>query len=285
MLSRIGRIFAIVVSVLVIVLSVGGMLGAWGFNNVLSAFTIKVFGVVQGGVQIVDTAVGRVDSLIQTARHEVQQAGESVTSLAADLQANHPLLTALNERVETRLGPGIDKIQEALSPVHDTLTAVSSAVSFANSIPFVQERAPRLDQLDQTLTRLTTLGADVQQFRSTIRALAEEQADQLTQAAEAALTGLVTRLDGGLANIQSGVQAVQAELIALQARLEQRQAQLLFIYSLIALVMTLLFAWVIYSQVVVIRHYWPPTPHGNEAAPTPAVEAPPTGESTNPPSA
>src|SRR5512144_2986414 len=128
MLKKIGRILAIVVSVLVIVLSIGGILGAWGINNALSTFTVKVIGVVQGGVQIVDTAVGRVDSLIQTARNEVQQAGESVTSMAADLQANHPLLTALSERVETRLGPGIDKIQEALSPVHDALTTVSSAI-------------------------------------------------------------------------------------------------------------------------------------------------------------
>ncbi len=284
MLKKIGRILAIVVSVLVIVLSVGGILGAWGINNALSSFTVKVFGVIQGGVQIVDNAVGRVDSLVQTARNEVQQAGQSVTSMAADLQANHPLLTALNERVETRLGPGIDKIQEALSPVHDALTTVSSAVSFANSLPFVQERAPRLDQIDQTLTRLTTLGADVQQFRSTIRALAEEKADKLTQAAQDALTGLVSRIDDGLANVQSQVQALQADIADLQGRLEQRQSQLLFIYSLVAVVITLLFAWVIYSQVVVILRFWP-TRSTTEVTPTPAVETTSSETITSPPTA
>ena len=281
MLKKIGRILAIVIAVLVIVLSLGGIVGAWGLSNAVSNVTVKVFGVIEGGVNVVDTAVGRVSSLIDTARSEVQQAGQTVNNIAANLQENHPILTALSERVETRLGPGIDKIQEALSPVHDALSTVGSAVSFANSLPFISERAPGLEKVDQTLTRLGTLGADLQQLRSTLRALLEEKADKLTQAAATALTDLTTRIDGGLANVQTDVQSVQSDIAALQARLQQRQSQLLLIYNLFALLMTLLFAWVIYSQVVVIRHFWPRAPRPiAEAVPattagTPAAPATP----------
>jgi hypothetical protein len=256
MLKTIGRILAIVISVLVIVLSVGGILGAWWVNSIASDVTLKVFSAVQGGVQIVDGAVGRVDTLIQTARGEVQQAGETVATVANHLQENHPILTALSERMETRLGPGVDKIQEAMAPVRDALVTVNSAVSFANSIPFIQERAPRLEQLEQTLTRLGTLAADVQQLRSTLREATVAGADKLTQSAGTALTNLISRIDAGLADIQSSVQTLQSDITALQARLQQRQSQLLLIYNLISVAATLLFAWIIYSQVVVIRHHW-----------------------------
>ena len=275
MLKKIGRILAIVIAVLVILLSVGGIFGAWGLSNTLSDVTVKVFGVIQGGVNVVDTAVGRVNSLIDTARSEVQQAGQTVNNIAANLQENHPILTALSERVETRLGPGVDKIQEALSPVHDALTTVGSAVSFANSLPFVQERVPGLEKVDQTLTRLGTLGANLQQLRSTLRALLDEKADKLTQAAATALTDLTTRIDGGLANVQSDVQTLQSDIAAMQARLQQRQSQMLLIYNLFALAMTLFFAWVIYSQVVVIRHHWPRIRRAAVEVPATAAAEPP----------
>lgn len=165
-------------------------------------------------------------------------------------------MTALSERLETRLGPGIDKIQEAMVPVHDALVTVGSAVSFANSIPFVQERAPRLEQLDQTFTRLGTLSADVQQLRTTLREAMTAGADKLTQTAATALTDLTSRIDAGLADIQSSGQALQSDITALQARLQERQSRLLLIYNLAALAVTLLFIWMIYSQVIVVRHHW-----------------------------
>ena len=272
MLKRIGRILAILISVLVILLSVGGILSAWWANSIVTNVTLNVFSVVQGGVEVVDNAVGRVDTLIQTARGEVQQASQTVTTIAANLQENHPILTALSERVETRLGPGIDKIQEAISPVRDALVTVSNVVSLANSIPFIQERAPRLDQLEQTFTRLGTLAADVQQLRSTLKEATVAGADKLTQTAATALTDLTSRIDDGLANIQSSVQALQSDITALQARLQQRQSSLLLIYNLSALAATLIIMWVIYSEVVVIRHYGSRT---RRVAAEPAPSAPP----------
>jgi gas vesicle protein len=271
MLKMIGRLLVLIVAVLVILLSLSGIVGAWWVNSVASNVTLKVFSVVQSGVEVVNTAVGRVDTLIQTARTEVQQAGETVTTIAGNLQENHPVLTALSDRLETRLGPAVDNIQEAIAPVHDALTTVSSAVSFANSIPFIQERAPRLEQLDQTFTRLGSLAADVQQLRSTLRAAVVAGADKLTQTTATALTDLTSRIDAGLADIQSSVQTLQSDITALQARLQERQSQLLLIYNLSALAATLLFAWVIYSQVVVVRHHWS---RSRNAAPKPVSPEP-----------
>jgi hypothetical protein len=256
MLKKIGRILILVVAVLVIVLSVGGIVGAWGVSSAVSNVTLKVFSVIQTGVEVVDTAAGRAGTLVQTARSEVQQASEMVTKVASNLQENRPVLTALSDRLETRLGPAVDKIQEAVAPVHDVLVTVSSAVSFANSVPFIQERAPRLEQLDQTMTQLSSLAADVRQLRTTLQTAVTEKADQLTQGVATALTDLAARIDGRLADVQSRVQALQSEITALQARIQNLQSTLLLIYNLIALLATLLYIWVIYSQVVVIRHHW-----------------------------
>ena len=275
MLKKIGRIIVFIVAVLFIVLSIGGIVGAWWVNSVASNVTLKAFSVVETGVGIVDTGVGRVETLIQTGRTEVQQAEETVVTIAGNLQANHPVLTALSERLETRLGPTVDKIQEAMAPVRDALGTVSNAVSIANSIPFIQERAPRLEKIDTAFSRLGEMSADAQQLRSTLREAAAGQADQLTQETATTLTNLTSRVDTRLAEVETAVQEVQTEIQALQARLETLKSRLLLIYDLAALAATLLLLWVIYSQVVVIRHHARlfRTPAAAAAAPPLAIDA------------
>jgi hypothetical protein len=82
------------------------------------------------------------------------------------------------------------------------------------------------------------------------------ETDQLTQGVVTALTDLTSRIDSRLADTQTTVEGLQSEIAALQARIQTLQSRLLMVYNLIALAATLLFLWVIYSQIVVIRHHW-----------------------------
>jgi hypothetical protein len=97
----------------------------------------------------------------------------------------------------------------------------------------------------------------------------------MTQEAATTLTNLTSRIDTRLSEIQTGVQEVQAEIRALPARLQTLKSRLLLIYDLAALLATLLFVWVIYSQFVVIRHHARlfRTPAPAISAPLPPLEA------------
>lgn len=256
MLKKIARVLALILAVLVIVLSLGGIAGAWWANTTITNITVQAFAIVDTGVNIVDTGVSRVDRLVQTGRTEVQQTADTIVSVADELRANRPILTALSERVETRLGPTVDQIRETLSPVREALTTVANIVSLLNSIPFINERAPRLDALDQTFDRLSALAADIQQLRTTLREAALSEADRMTQQAVDVLTGVTTRIDNRLAETQANIQQVQAEIQALRDELAARKARLMLIYDLAAIGTTLLLLWIIYSQVVVMRHHW-----------------------------
>jgi hypothetical protein len=93
MLKKIGRIIVFIISVLVIVLCIGGIVGAWWLNSVASNVTLKAFSVVEGGIEIVDAGVGRVDTLIGTGddqhgRHE--PAGEQAGPYGAQRPPGDP---------------------------------------------------------------------------------------------------------------------------------------------------------------------------------------------------
>jgi len=276
MLKKTGRVLAFIVAILFILFSIGGIVGAWWLNSAASDVTLKVFSAVETGVGVIDAGVARVNALVETSRTEVQQAEETINTVAGNLQANNPVLAALSERLETRLGPTVDNIQEAIAPVRDALLAVSNVVSIANSIPFIQERAPGIEKVDATFNRLGDIAADTRQLRGTLQAAAAGRADQITAEAATTLTTLTTRIDTRLAELETGVQEIQAEINALQARLQTLKSRLLLIYDLAALLTTLAFLWVIYSQVVVIRHHARRfrTPATAEAAPALPAEVP-----------
>jgi hypothetical protein len=42
----------------------------------------------------------------------------------------------------------------------------------------------------------------------------------------------------------------------LQIRLEKRKSNLLSVFNLLALLSTLIGAWILYTQVVVLQHHW-----------------------------
>ena len=250
------RFAAIALAVLFIGLSLFGVFGAWFVDRKATDVALKGFGLIEIGVGVVDAGVGRVHDLIAASRTEVRQASETITAAGAQAQANSPVLSALNERLETSLAPRIAQMQQVLAPVRDAVGNVANAVSLLNSLPMMAARAPRLAALNETFNRLEELSADATQLRSTLRALMAAQKGDATAETIAALNGLAQRIDTRLGEVQANVQAMRADVAALQVRLDKRKSRLLFAFNLLALLSTLMLAWILYTQVVVIQHHW-----------------------------
>jgi hypothetical protein len=253
-LKKTVRSAGVTVAALFVGLSLCGIFGVWMVERRASEIARKGFGLVESAVGVVDAGVARVNELIATSRTEVRQASETITATGSRAEANSPVLSALHERLETRLAPRIAQVQQALAPVRDAVGAIGNAVSLVSSLPMMAERAPRLVALDETIKRLEGLSADSAQLRGTLRALVAARAGDLSTETVATLNGLTQRIDTRLGEVQANVQEVQADIDALQVRLDARKAKVLFVFNLLALLATLMLAWILYSQIVVIRH-------------------------------
>ncbi len=271
-IEKTTRFAAIALAVLFIGLSLFGIFGAWFVDRKATDVALKGFGLIEVGIGVIDAGVSRVADMIATSQTEVRQASETITAAGVQAQANSPVLNALNERLETSLAPRIAQMQQVLTPVRDAVGNVANAVSLLSSLPMMADRAPRLAALDETFNRLEELSADSTQLRSTLRALMAAQKSDATAETIATLNGLAQRIDTRLGEVQANVQAVRADVAALKDRLSKRQSRLLFVFNLLALLSTLMLAWILYTQVVVIQHHWarvrPPPPNRRPATPT-----------------
>jgi hypothetical protein len=254
-IRKVVRVAAIIISCLFVALSFLGIFGVWLVERKTTDIALKGFGLVETAVWVVDAGVGRVDDLISTSRTEVQQAAETITTVGSRVEANRPVLRALSERLETSLTPRIAQIQQVLAPVRDAVGMIGNAVSLLNSLPMMADHAPRLAELDETFKRLEELSLDTAQLRGTLRALVDAQTSELSDESIATIKGLAQRIDSRLAEVQANVRGVRAEIAALKGRLEVRKSRLLFVFNLLALLATLMLAWILYSQIIVIRHH------------------------------
>ena len=255
-LEKITRSAAIALAVLFISLSLFGIFGAWFVDRKATDVALKVFGVIETGVGVVNAGVERVDDLIAPSRTEVRQASETITTAGAQAQANSPVLNALNERLETNLAPRIAQMQQVLAPVRNAVSTLANTVSVVNSLSMMADRVPRLAALDDAFNRLGEVSADATQLRGTLRALVAGQNNDVTAETVATLNRLTQRIDTRLGEVQTNVHGVQADIAALQARLDTRKSRLLFLFNLLALLCTLMLAWILYTQGVVIQHHW-----------------------------
>ena len=253
--EKIIRVGAIAIAVLFIGISLVGIFGAWFVDRKATDVTLKGFGLIDTGVQVVDAGVGRVNELVATSRAEVRQASETIASAGPAARANSAVLNALNDRLETSLAPRIEQMQKVLAPVRDALTNVGNAVSLLNSLPTMADRAPRLAALADAFNRLEELSADGKQLRSTLRALAGQN-NEITAETLATLNALTQRIDTRLGKVQANVDEMRTDIDALQLRLDRRKSRLLFVFNLLALASTLMLTWIVYTQIVVIQHQW-----------------------------
>jgi hypothetical protein len=255
-LKKTVRFSAITVAVLFIGFSLVGVFGVWLVDRRATEVALKGFGLIEKAVGVVDAGATAVEDLIATSRTEVRQAADTITTVGARAEANNPVLGVLNERLETRLAPRISQMQQGLAPVRDAVGAIGNAVSLVSSLPMMAEHAPRLAALDETFRRLEELSADTVQLRSTLKALVVAQANDLPDETVATLNGLAQRIDTRLGEVQANIQGVQADIAALQVRFDARKSRVLFVFNLLALLVTLTLSWNLYTQIVVIRHHW-----------------------------
>ncbi len=254
-LEKTIRSAVIAMASLVIVLSLAGIFGVWLVDRRANEIALKGFSLVETAIGVVDAGVARVNDLLATSQQEVRQASETINTVGARPEANRPVLNALNERLETSLAPRLAQMKQMLGPVRDAVGTISNAVSFMNSLPAMADRAPRVAALDETFNRLEGLSADATQLRGTLRALVAAQTSDLSPETVTTLNGLMQRIETRLGEMQTSIKEVQADSAALQVRLETRKSRLLFFFNLLALLSTLMLAWIFYTQIVVIRHH------------------------------
>lgn len=262
---RIWSWTAIVISVLVLLLALVGIAGTWVARGVVIETGTAVLTSIEEVAGIGREAVGTVNGVVSEVQAVTSQVESAVDNIAQNVSDQGLIMTLLPPEREQQLRNAAERIGDAVASIVATVNAVRDLLDAIDSIPFVE--APRLDP--ERVTRMETevqefrdgleqLAADIQQFRDGI-------AGDISRISNAA--GAVTdRLGTTSANLNE----VDSSLADVQNRARALRENLATIMTVIAIVITLFLAWVIYGMAALARGHWT-TLH--QRAPMPVLEA------------
>jgi phage shock protein A len=247
---RIWYGIAIFLCSLLLLLSAAGIIGVWVTQRAVS----------NAVVQLLDSVSNVTGSLRQTAQTvdqklaSMQDITSSISTASASLSqqvADQGLIKLLLPEQQTQnLSNTAASVKDAISTLQDMLTSIRTIYQTIDSIPFVNLPAPSQDQIDKFGESITTIQSAVDEVTNAItafRAGASEKISLVTQAVDQ-LTGKLTDARTRLAELDTQLANVQDKL----AQLQQIVVVVLFLMSVLG---SLFLAWVIYTQVEVIRLY------------------------------
>lgn len=263
----------IALSGLIILLNVVGIIGVWAVERPLSEAAVTFMQAVEQTAVALQTSIARVDGRLAALESATTQVADASRQLGQNVEDRGLVMVLLPEEREQQVVETANSVQETFTSVRESVQAGIEFYRALNRLPLVSLPGPDPDQVAKVQANVT----QVQELSETIRGD--------IAAFRSGVSGAIGRVETAADRLIAEIQRIRAELAGLDARMAELEAFAVRLQQTIpgalltiALILTLLLAYVIYTQVEVIRLFvarWQALP---QLAPVPPAEpAPPSG--------
>ena len=277
---RIWIVTAMVISIIVLVLNVAGIAGTWVARGVVIDIGIATFETIDQVAGIGREGAAAVDDVVAEIRTVTGEVVAAVDEIASDVSNKGIVLTLLPPEKEQRLYDAADRVGETVDSILSVIEAVTGLLEAIDSIPFINLPKPDPAEVEEMQANVQALADDVEQLASDIQQFRDEAAGEISRISSAA-----EEVGGRLDNTRANLSEIDSSLADIQERANAIKQRFSTIVTVIAVILTLLLAWVAYGMVALTRNYWaelraPSQPPALPSKTTPADEpsAPLIGE-------
>jgi len=247
-LQRAWPVLAIILSVLVMLICIGGIAGIWVAKGAVSSAVVQMLRAFDNTAQIMRDGITSVDAGIATLAESVGTVETASAQLSQNVNDKGLVLTLLPPTKEQELIVAAQSVRDHFASIRDLLNATKETVQAVNSLPFIDLPGDGLasvqtlqDQMDRMMVLVEDLNAGIGESRS-------QTAGHISKVTQA-----TANLSNLLAGLRSDLTTADDELSAIQTQSRHLQKLVQTYLLLSAIVLTLLAIWIGYSQVVMIN--------------------------------
>ncbi len=245
------RVFAwisIVLAVIVLVLSAAGIIGTWVVGNRVSTSAVELMVGVEKIAGAGRTSIGNIRTNVGDIRSQVTAVQDATTKLSQNVNDKGLVMSLLPPEKEQELQSRVDTFNAKFAGIRETLEAAVELYRSINRLPFVKLPQPDKAKLENLATWVDNLDQTIQEIRTQVAAVRAGASDAIGK-----VTAAVERANERLSNIDTELGNIDGQLATVQDTSRGLQRLIPIVYVVSSIVITLFLAWVIYSQVVVIR--------------------------------
>jgi hypothetical protein len=240
----------IVMSGLIIFLNIAGIIGVWTVGRMISNATVAVFNIVENSAKDIQAATHKVDGVLERLQARTTEITDATRKISANVTDKGLVLILLPEEREQQLTEYISSVRDTFSGIKESFTKAVELYRSIDEMPFVNLPSLSEDQLKnieesvgQTTSQAETLRSEIADFRSG----AADKIDKVESAAN--------RLSETIQRDRDRIAQVDSRMAKLEAFSIRIQHDIPLIFNTIFVILSLLFAFVIWTQVEMIRQY------------------------------
>ncbi len=242
---------AIVVSVIVLVLAAGGLIGTWVVRGVVIDLNNSVMDGVIKLSAAGEEAAGRVGIRIDELNNKVAEIESAVDQVSQNVSDKGLVMTLLPPEKEQNLINTADQIGETVNTIKSSIGAALDLYKSIDAIPLVNLPKPKEETVQELGSGVEEIQAGVDQLAADIQDFRDDASAGVSKVSAA-----VGEVNGRLQTTTDNLAAVESELSVLQTSAEVFKGTVKTIATIVSIVTTLLLLWVVYGMVIVIRASW-----------------------------
>jgi archaellum component FlaC len=250
--KRILAIIVMTISVLVLVVSLTGIVGAWIVRAQLTTDLVGIATEAEARASTIKRGLDLLDTALTRARDQVTAVEQDVQAFGADVEENKPLLTAISDKLGIELSPLVDSAREIMTSIREAVAAVNSAIEAINAIPFVSVPTPELNTLQKLSQDVESFRTEVQDLRTAI----DQRRSEIIQGTVSIVTTPTSLISSTLGEMQASVSGYSQQLSAVQERLSNFKSAIERGLTWLAVILTLILLWVAFSQLGLLVLGW-----------------------------
>ena len=245
--KRILSYAGMVISVIMLLLGLAGVIGAWTINTPVTETILAVLAPINAALQRVEGISAETVAALTQVSDSLEAADQRVQDMGSQVTETNILVAAVSEIIGEDVQPKIEEAGDNIRAVYDTLAAIEEAMQSFNAIPFVGVDAPGSEEITRLRTGMEETAVTLRDFRQELQQQKAEAVDEAVDRVTQPLNRMNTRVEG----IRGEVSDVEARAGAASDRLTHVQSQVPRWVDIASIVITLIFAWFMLSQVAV----------------------------------
>lgn len=240
--------FIIALCVIVILVSATGVVGAWAVRRPVSDAAVALLRVVEESADTAQQVTARVDQAAQRLQGVTIELESASAQIGQNVSDQGLVMTLLPEEQEQKLTSAADSLREAFTSIQQTVASALELYRSIDRLPFVNLPAPDPEQVQKIESSIAQVESVVATLRNAIADFRSGVTDKVDQ-----VTGALTSLNEDIQRTQAGLAQLNSRLAALEEFAGRIRQTILVVLTTLAIIITLFLAFLIYTQVVVIR--------------------------------
>jgi DNA repair exonuclease SbcCD ATPase subunit len=240
----------IAMSVLVLLLNTAGIVGLWMAGVPLSNAAVAALKVVENSAKAIQKSTGRVDDALAKLQGKVTDITDATQQISKNVSDKGLVLTLLPEEKEQQITKQAGSLRDTFNEIKGSVTTGLDLYRSIDAMPFINLPGLSTDQMNkiessvaETQSQAETLRSEVAAFRSG----ASEKVDKVEAAA--------SKLNEKIQSARDEVAKVNSKLTKLEEFSIRMQKKIPGIFITISVILTLIFAFVIWTQVEMVKKY------------------------------